>query len=146
MLSVVAGISAAIWVYLIFVRGSFWTGSMRDGAMPHSPRIWPSIAVVIPARNEADLIGSSVRSLLRQTYPGPLTINVDDDDSGDGTAVAARNAPKSENAVSRVTVDTSHGLPSGWTGKLWAVSKGIEIAEAQPIRPDYILLTDADIV
>jgi hopene-associated glycosyltransferase HpnB len=35
-------------------------------------------------------------------------------------------------------------LPAGWTGKLWAVSQGI--AQAEALSPDYLLLTDADIV
>ena len=39
---------------------------------------------------------------------------------------------------------TSGGPPAGWTGKLWALQQGIAAAEAT--RPDYLLLTDADIV
>jgi hopene-associated glycosyltransferase HpnB len=35
-------------------------------------------------------------------------------------------------------------LPAGWTGKLWALSRGIAAAERD--APDYLLLTDADIV
>ena len=41
---------------------------------------------------------------------------------------------------------TSRGLPPGWTGKLWAVKQGIDAAMALPQPPDYLLLTDADIV
>ena len=36
-------------------------------------------------------------------------------------------------------------VPSGWTGKLWALSQGIEAAQAGARPPDYLLLTDADI-
>jgi hopene-associated glycosyltransferase HpnB len=141
-----SAISLVIWLYLLFARGGFWLGSVRDASQPPVPSKWPAVAIVVPARNEAGLIGSSLRSLLRQNYPGPVTLIVVDDDSGDGTAAAARNAAKGQNAESRVTIITSHGLPSGWTGKLWAVNQGIEAAEAQQTRPDYILLTDADIV
>jgi hopene-associated glycosyltransferase HpnB len=35
-------------------------------------------------------------------------------------------------------------LPAGWTGKLWALRQGIETAERG--APDYLLLSDADIV
>ena len=41
---------------------------------------------------------------------------------------------------------TSRGLPAGWTGKLWALKQGIDAAMALPRVPDYLLLTDADIV
>src|SRR5205814_8605213 len=41
------------------------------------------------------------------------------------------------------SVAAAKPLPPGWTGKLWAVHQGIEIARA--LRPDYLLLTDADI-
>ena len=41
---------------------------------------------------------------------------------------------------------TSRGLPPGWTGKLWAMKQGIDAAMALPQPPDYLLLTDADIV
>ena len=46
----------------------------------------------------------------------------------------------------RLRVVTSRGLPAGWTGKLWAVKQGIDAAMALPQPPDYLLLTDADIV
>jgi hopene-associated glycosyltransferase HpnB len=41
---------------------------------------------------------------------------------------------------------SSRGLAAGWTGKLWAVRQGIEAANNAPEPPDYLLLTDADIV
>ena len=34
-------------------------------------------------------------------------------------------------------------LPRGWVGKMWAVHQGV--AHASASRPDYLLLTDADI-
>jgi hopene-associated glycosyltransferase HpnB len=38
------------------------------------------------------------------------------------------------------------GLPAGWTGKLWALKQGIDAAMGVQEPPDYLLLTDADIV
>ena len=146
MLSAVAAVSVAIWIYLIFARGAFWRAAVRDGPQPLAPAAWPAVAVVIPARNEADFIGASLGSLMRQNYPGALAIVVVDDDSGDGTAAAARAAAQGEKAGDRVRVIAGDCLPSGWTGKLWAVSQGITAAEAAPLRPVYFLLTDADIV
>jgi hopene-associated glycosyltransferase HpnB len=37
-------------------------------------------------------------------------------------------------------------LPAGGTGKLWAAKQGVDAASAPPQPPDYLLLTDADIV
>ncbi len=144
MLSIVlAGISAVVWLVLLAGRGLFWLGRVRDDTVPAVPAAWPSVAVVIPARNEAAVIWESVGSLLRQDYPGTLTVIVVDDDSSDGTGALAKTA--AEGSSRAVTVIESRHLPAGWTGKLWAVSQGV--AEAAKIAaPDYLLLTDADIV
>ena len=42
-----------------------------------------------------------------------------------------------------LTVITGKPLPEGWSGKLWAMQQGIE--QALAVRPDYLLLTDADV-
>ncbi len=57
-------------------------------------------------------------------------------------AIAARTAATAPERD--VTVITSKGPARGWTGKLWALKEGISAAET--LRPDYLLLTDADIV
>jgi hopene-associated glycosyltransferase HpnB len=139
---VLAGISAVLWLYLLAGRGMFWLGRIRDDATPPAPARWPSVAVVIPARNEAAVIAQSVGSLLRQDYAGPLRVIVVDDDSTDGTGpIAARLA---EGSARSIEVIDSASLPSGWTGKLWALRQGIATAERD--APEYLLLTDADIV
>src|SRR3954468_21767547 len=134
---VLAGISAVLWLYLLAGRGLFWLGGVRDDFTPPAPARWPSVAVVIPARNEATVIGQSVGSLLRQDYAGPLSVIVVDDDSNDGTgAIAARAA---EGSTRTLEVIDSISLPSGWTGKLWALRQGIAAAERG--APEYLLLT-----
>jgi hopene-associated glycosyltransferase HpnB len=138
---IIAVICVAIWAYLILARGAYWHASVRD-----TRRIagisgqWPAIAAVIPARNESECIARSVRSLLRQHYPGPFTIVVVDDDSDDGTGELATDAAAGDG---RLRVIRTTGPAAGWTGKLWAVSQGIAAAEAS--NPEYLLLTDADI-
>jgi hopene-associated glycosyltransferase HpnB len=96
------------------------------------------VTAVIPARNEAAVVAQSISSLAGQIYPGEFRVVLVDDDSIDGTADIARRADTS----GRLTIIRAAPLPSGWTGKLWAVSQGVEHAGA----PDYLLLTDADIV
>src|SRR5260221_14200186 len=103
--------SLVIWLYLILARGGFWLSTVRDGSRPPAPPRWPSVAIGIPARNEADLIGASMHSLLRQDYPGPVTLIVVDDDSSDETAAAAKAAAEEAKAGTHVSVITTHGLP-----------------------------------
>src|SRR4051794_7438337 len=122
---VLAGISAALWLYLLAGRGLFWLGGVRDDVTPPAPARWPSVAVVIPARNEAAVIGQSVGSLLRQDYAGPLSLIVIDDDSNDGTGAIAAQA--AEGSTRTVEVIDSASLPSGWTGKLWALRQGVSV-------------------
>jgi hopene-associated glycosyltransferase HpnB len=137
-------ICVAVWIYLIVGRGKFWRSDIRDVRYPaRDVDRWPAVAVIIPARNESECIGASVQSLLRQKYPGSLAIFVVDDDSSDDTAaIAARTAAIAPER--QVTVIAGKGPAHGWTGKLWALKEGIAVAESS--RPDYLLLTDADIV
>ena len=66
-----------------------------------------------------------------------------DDDSADGTADIAHAAAQADD---RLHVVRGRGLPAGWTGKLWALKQGIDAAMNVQEPPDYLLLTDADIV
>jgi hopene-associated glycosyltransferase HpnB len=141
--SALAALCALVWIYLLCARGRYWINPVTDTAVLPAPVAWPSVAVVIPARDEVAVIGESVGSLLRQTYPGRLAIIVVDDDSTDGTADAA-NRPAAAHPDRNVMVIGSGGPAPGWTGKLWAMKQGIQAAE-QTLRPDYLLLTDADI-
>lgn len=146
--ALIAGIvCVGIWAYLLLAHGRFWRiplppapakGGLERGSQTEGG---PTIAVVIPARNEADVIGRAVSSLLRQDLMGSIHIFVVDDNSTDGTADAALQAAGPH--TDRVTVIEGRPLPPGWSGKLWALQQGVEQALAQ--RPDLLLLTDADV-
>jgi len=136
----------AIWLYLLAGRGMFWLGRERDDRVIAVPRSWPAVTAVIPARDEAECVGETVASLLRQAYPGRFTIILVDDQSRDGTAQVARAAAAALGAADRLTVLPGQPLPAGWTGKLWAQQQGVEAAEAESEPAGYLLLTDADIV
>ncbi|MCY6490675.1 glycosyltransferase [Leptolyngbya sp. GGD] len=143
MSDIVLGISIVsflIWVYLLAFRGQFWR---MDQRLPTGEIQSASVCVVIPARNEADMLPLTLRSLLTQDFSGSLTIFLVDDHSTDGTAQIARSTAEECNQSARLQIIPAQPLPSGWTGKLWAVQQGIE--RAIELKPDYILLTDADI-
>ncbi len=149
VIGVIASIVLAIWLYLIAARGGFWRAADRDDLSPIGgivPGGWPSVAAVIPARDEAECVGQTVASLLRQNYPGEFNVVLVDDQSRDATAQVARDAAASLGAGNRLTVLSGRALPSGWTGKLWAQQQGVEACENAARPPDYILFTDADIV
>ena len=146
MAEIVAVISLLIWLYLLAARGAFWLCTERDNWQPVRLPVWPRVVAVVPARNEAQTIADSIGSLLKQDYPGAWTVILVDDDSSDGTAAIAHGAAAAIAREDRLRVVTSRGLPAGWTGKLWALKQGIDAAAALPQPPDYLLLTDADIV
>jgi len=145
MSGLIAFLTLVIWGYLLCARGRFWLSSVRDSASLAPPQAWPTVAVVIPARNEAACVGASVGSLMNQNYPGGLAIFLVDDNSDDATAELARGAAATTASRHAFTVVSGRALPQGWTGKLWAVKQGLDAAEADG-PADYFLLTDADIV
>src|SRR5579872_1166775 len=116
----------------------FWR--MREAEPLPAPVRLARVAVVIPARNEAETIGASLGSIVQQDYAGPFQVFLVDDHSEDGTAEVARRSVSPD----RVRVVAAGPLPDGWTGKLWALEAGV--VEAEPFRPDYILFSDADIL
>ena len=133
-------LSLTTWLYLLLARGSFWRMSVESSAAPASAA---RVVAVIPARDEADLIGDTVRSLLQQTHIVPLQVILVDDASTDGPAEAAADAAAVIGAARRLTVLRGAPLPAGWSGKLWAMSQGVKAAA--PLDADYLLFTDADI-
>lgn len=145
MLSVaIASLVLGIWIYLTFLHGNFWLADEREeDSAPISKSGWPSVAVVIPARDEASMLPRSLASILAQDYPGKLSVIVVDDQSSDGTADAARAV--SSKAGRDITIVEGKALPAGWAGKVWAQAQGIAKANAARPAPDYLLLTDADI-
>jgi hopene-associated glycosyltransferase HpnB len=146
--AVIAALACAAWSIALFLRGGFWRAAERDDAAPptpDAPASWPRVVAIVPARDEALVIGRSVTSLLRQDYPGAFDIVVVDDHSTDGTAAIARAAAADAGAADRLTVLSAPDLPGGWTGKLWAMHCGVGHVAALPAPPDYVLFTDADI-
>jgi len=126
-----AAASACAWAYLAVAHGQFWR--IRPLLLPRRPNPGNRrVIAVIPARDEAESIEATVRSLANQVE----RVIVVDDNSTDNTAALARNAG--------AFVVSGAPLRPGWTGKLWALHQGV--AEALQEAPDFLLFTDADIV
>ncbi|MDX2676533.1 glycosyltransferase [Streptomyces sp. NY05-11A] len=137
----IAALSLAAWLWLLLCQGFFWRTDVRLPARGE-PERWPSVGVVVPARDEAAVLPASLPSLLAQRYPGRAEIFLVDDGSSDGTGDLARGLARRLGGLP-LTVDSPGEPPAGWTGKLWAVRHGIALARAR--EPEYLLLTDADI-
>ncbi|MCT4353876.1 glycosyltransferase [Streptomyces sp. Je 1-79] len=165
--------SLAAWGWLLLGQGFFWRTDQRlpSGHARVEPDTWPRVAVVVPARDEAEVLPRSLPSLLVQDYPGEAEILLVDDGSTDGTGKLAEELALRYGGLP-LTV-TSPGEPEpGWTGKLWALRHGIALARARGSDactsdprisdmegsdactsdprssargPEFLLLTDADI-
>jgi hopene-associated glycosyltransferase HpnB len=94
-----------------------------------------AVTVLIPARDEAALMGRTIASLGAQGRG--LEAVVIDDQSTDGTRDVAERAAA---GVVPLRVIAGQPLPEGWAGKLWALEQGLAAVD----RP-FVLLLDADI-
>ena len=174
----VTGLSLAAWIWLVLGRGLFWKMDQTlripssgipssgiqnppvlglgddDGGQDYTEKEWPSVRIVIPARNEADNLPITLPLLLNQDYPGTFMIFLVDDESTDGTGELAANLGLEHNATQRLRVLAGEPLPPGWTGKLWALEQGLSSedesesdseTQTKAAPPDFFLFTDADI-
>ncbi len=104
-----------------------------------TPGRTPAVTVVVTARNEADQIETTVRSLLRQRHPR-LEIIVVDDRSSDGTGDLVRKLEVEAPEGVRLRLIRNETLPDDWTGKCHACHLGAAHATG-----DWILFTDGDV-
>jgi hopene-associated glycosyltransferase HpnB len=135
---VLGSLALAAWVGLLLHPARPWDVRPvgEDEPEAPAPERWPSVAVLVPARNEATVLPQTLPALLAQDYPGRWSVVLVDDRSGDGTAAVALTQ-----ATGPLTVVEGSSLPPGWVGKPWALEQALSAAT----RTDYLLLTDADI-
>ncbi|MGE0484788.1 MAG: glycosyltransferase [Gammaproteobacteria bacterium] len=131
-----SAIVAGLWLALLLVPWRPW--STRESLAPlraeQAGRVrLDDITALIPARDEACCIASTLRGLGVQ---GELArIILIDDQSSDGTATVARDS-----GVDALEIVAGSTPPPGWSGKLWALEQGLARVDS-----DYVLLLDADI-
>ena len=129
---IAASLPALMWVGLLLVPWRPWSTRERIEADPQAGSVDLSeITVLIPARNEADVIGLTLAGL--QAQGSGLQVIVVDDQSNDNTAEIAGSFPNTK-------VISGQPLPEGWAGKLWALEQG-----KSHVRSPITLLLDADI-
>jgi glycosyltransferase involved in cell wall biosynthesis len=99
---------------------------------------YPSVSVVVAARNEEAGVGEALGSVLDQNYPGLLEVLAVDDRSTDRTGgIIADLAAQRPDRLRSLKVEQ---LPDGWLGKNHALYRGA--AEA---GGEWLLFTDADV-
>lgn len=135
-LSATAFLALAAWVYLIALHGGFWRADQRL-PLEDRPVSLARVTAIVPARDEEEVLGAALDSLLSQN---DLKIVLVDDHSTDGTRTIAEARAAAH--PGRVTVLSPPPLPPGWSGKLWALNAGVAAADPQT---EWYLLTDADI-
>ena len=142
-----AGLSVSAflaWGWLTLFRGRFWATDQRlDVPKAREGGSWPGVVAVIPARNESEVIGKTIPTVLGQRYPGPLSVYLVDDRSSDGTADIAKAAAREADKGFSFKVVTGKERPDGWAGKVWALQQGVEAAKT--VDHEYFWFTDADI-
>ncbi len=127
-------ISTFVWCIILLLPWRPWgVRESLDSADDYETADLSDITVLIPARNEAENIGSTLKALHQQG--NGLTVIMIDDQSSDQTASLARLCQ-----IPRLTIVEGGPLPEGWSGKLWALQQGL-----QHVNTPSVLLLDADI-
>jgi glycosyltransferase involved in cell wall biosynthesis len=134
MTDVLNGLAAFIWVLTALLPWQPWRSRELLDADSLETLDLSDITVIIPARDEADVIGATLQALKQQGQG--LHIILVDDESTDGTADIARKVE-----LENLQIIRSEPLPSGWTGKLWAQEQGLQV-----VQTSLVLLLDADIL
>ncbi|MDD5263562.1 MAG: glycosyltransferase [Candidatus Bipolaricaulis sp.] len=148
----VAGVCLVLWIGLLSLRGGFWRvaprldaaarGSVHERAASALERS-RSVAAVIPARNEADILPETLPTVVAQEYGGAFHVTLVDDQSTDATSAVAEAGAEVTGCSDRLTVLHGEPLPTGWAGKVWALAQGSQ--RGAPTDSDYLWFTDADI-
>jgi hypothetical protein len=108
---------------------------MSGGPLPPGPRS-DDVAVVIPARNEADRIQATVTAAIG--LPGVAVVVVVDDGSADGTATAARRA-------GAVVMRHARGRGKAAAMETGAAAIGLLDQREHREQPRHLLFLDADL-
>ncbi|HYX39726.1 MAG TPA: glycosyltransferase [Oligoflexus sp.] len=119
---------ASIGLMLLIYR--IWPRHFRP--CMYEPAGWPLVSIIVPARNEENVLGQLLASLDHLDYPHYEVIVVDDCSDDDTAAIALSHKLRLVRGKER---------PAGWNGKQWACHQG-----AMAAKGSYLLFTDADTI
>jgi glycosyltransferase involved in cell wall biosynthesis len=128
----------SVWAFRHLAIGFiFWRTPKLGLNSPKSEitSVSPMISILMPCKDEEHNVEACARDLLAQTYPNFELILIDDR-STDGTGMVADEVARTDN---RIKVLHLIDRPAGWTGKTYALKRGMEVAEGS-----WILFVDAD--
>jgi hypothetical protein len=136
-LTVLAAFALLYWATLTAacVRAALKVPHLEDDLSPEPAR-WPTVSLLVPARDEAEGVEAALRSKLAIDYPA-LEVVFIDDRSTDGTGEIADRLAAED---ARLKVVHIGALPPGWLGKVHALNEGAKVAVGE-----WLLPTDADI-
>src|SRR5262249_23937611 len=97
-----AGIGFLGLAYLATLHWLFWLPLVFASAA--APKTWPSIDIIVPARNEAEVLPRTLAALLMQDYHGTWRVILVDDHSTDGTKDVAWKLAAEKNRIDRLTI------------------------------------------
>jgi hopene-associated glycosyltransferase HpnB len=125
---------ACIWIIILLLPWRPWaTTEVLDASPDLMGENMGDITVLIPARNEAEVIETTLAGL--EAQGDDFNIILVDDRSTDGTVLAAESI-----AIRRLKIILGEPPPEGWSGKLWALQQGLKHVDTE-----VLLLLDADI-
>ena len=131
----------------------------------HFPNGFPFLSIIVPARNEEQIIENCIKSLLAQNYPHFEVIAIDDNSTDNTLSILidikeklSQSKPSSQESLSssspsllssssspsttnttKLKVISLKDKPQDWKGKTWAMQQGYLQSKG-----DILLFTDAD--
>lgn len=123
------------WGAYAIVRTTREVPRLGDDDSPE-PTAWPTVSLIIAARDEADDVEAALRARLDDGYPALEVVAVNDRSTDETGAILDRIAAE-DPRLKVIHVDT---LPDGWLGKLHAMHRGVEASTGE-----WVLLSDADV-
>ena len=134
MLFLATVLGLLIWIIILLLPSRPYSTRESLEILPAESVNVPEVTVLIPARNEASTIIKSLSSLKDNDLE--LRVILIDDQSDDNTVQLASSIE-----MKNLVILPGTQLPSGWSGKLWALEQGLKYVDT-----DYLLLLDADII
>ncbi len=139
-------VGCAVYFGVVLTRIGLGVGrypSARAGlVLPAPPSGWPSLCVIVPAHDEAEVIGGLAASLARVDYPDLRVVFVLDRCTDDTEGVL-RRALRGTALEQRTEILAVEECPEGWAGKVHALHRGATTSRGAA-DASLLLFVDAD--